>query len=98
MDVLAVKDARKFQVHCEAGIAGRFEVGTDTLSVVVGQRRRVGEQAEMWDSVHIVCKEQLNGSLAVNVLICNPDWEETKEVATIHSHPRRRVGRSKLVV
>jgi hypothetical protein len=87
MDILAVKDTRKFQVHCDAGNAGRFEVGTDTLSVVIGQRVRVGKQEEMWDSVHIVCKEQRNGSLTVEVFVCHPDWEETQKVASIHSRP-----------
>jgi len=88
MDILAVKDTRKFQVHCEAGNAGRFEVGTDTLSVVIGQRVRVGKQEEMWDSIHIVCKEEPNGSLTVEVLVCHPDWEETQKIASIHSRPR----------
>jgi hypothetical protein len=87
MDILAVKDTRKFQVHCEAGNAGRFDVGTDTLSVVIGQRVRIGKQEEMWDSVHIVCKEQRNGSLTVEVLVCHPNWEETQKVASIHSRP-----------
>ena len=36
-DVLAVKDARKFEVHCNAGDAGELCVGTESLSVKVGQ-------------------------------------------------------------
>jgi len=30
-DVLAVKDARKFEVHCNAGDAGELCVGTESL-------------------------------------------------------------------
>jgi hypothetical protein len=87
MDSLAVKDTRKFQVNCAAGNAGRFEVGTDTLSVKVGQRVRVGKQDEIWDSVHIVCKQQPKGSLTVEVIVCHPEWEETRKIASLHSYP-----------
>ncbi len=88
MDLMAAPDKRKFQVRCDAGGSGRFEVGTDTLSVRVGQRVRAGKEEEMWDSVHILCKEQPDGSLTVEVLICNPDWEEPQTIAAIHSRPQ----------
>lgn len=90
MDIMAAPDKRKFQVRCDAGSPGRFEVGTDTLSVRVGQRIRVGDQEEMWDSVHVLCKEEGDGSLTVEVLICQPDWEEAKTVAAVHSRPQDR--------
>ena len=85
MDLMAAPDRRKFQVRCDAGSSGRFEVGTDTLSVRVGQRMRAGKEEEMWDSVHILCNEQPDGSLTVEVLVCHPDWEEAKTIAAIHS-------------
>ena len=85
MDIIAPPDRRKFQVRCDAGSSGRFEAGTDTLSVRVGQRMRAGKQEEMWDSVQILCKEQSDGSLTVEVVVCHPDWEEAKTVATIQS-------------
>ena len=88
MDLMAAPDKRKFQVRCDAGSPGRFEVGTDTLSVRVGQRMRAGNQEEMWDSVQILCKEQSDGSLTVEVIVCHPDWEEAKTVAAIHSRPQ----------
>lgn len=88
MDVMAAPDRRKFQVRCDAGSPGRFEVGTDTLSVRVGQRVRVGKEEEMWDSVHILCTQQEDGSLTVEVLVCHPDWEEPQRVAAIHSRPQ----------
>jgi len=47
-----------------------------------------GKEEEMWDSVHILCKEQPDGSLTVEVLVCNPDWEEAKTIAAIHSRPQ----------
>jgi len=85
---MAAPDKRKFQVRCDAGSPGRFEVGTDTLSVRVGQRMRAEKEEEMWDSVHILCKEQPDGSLTVEVLVCHPDWEEPQKVAAIHSRPQ----------
>jgi len=88
VDLMAPPDRRKFQVRCDAGSQGRFEVGTDTLSVRVGQRMRAGKEEEMWDSVHILCKEQSDGSLTVEVLVCHPDWEEPQTIAAIHSHPQ----------
>jgi hypothetical protein len=88
VDLMAAPDRRKFQVRCDAGSPGRFEVGTDTLSVRIGQRMRVGKQEEVWDSVHILSKEQEDGSLTVEVLICHPDWEEPQIIAAIHSRPQ----------
>ena len=88
MDLMAAPDRRKFQVRYDAGSQGRFEVGTDTLSVRVGQRMRAGKEQEMWDSVNILCKEQPDGSLTVEVLVSHPDWEEAKTIAAIHSRPQ----------
>lgn len=49
---------------------------------------RVGKVEEMWDSIEILCKEQPDGSLIVEVLVCNPEWEEAKTIAAIHSRPQ----------
>jgi len=40
MNVLSVKDSRKFEVHCRAGDAGELCVGAESVSVKVGQRLR----------------------------------------------------------
>ena len=72
VDLMAPPDKRKFQVQCDAGSQGRFEVGTDTLSVRVGQRLRVGKEEEMWDSVHILCKQQADGSSQLKYLSAIP--------------------------
>lgn len=88
MDLMAAPDRREFQVHCDAGDSGQLQVGTNTLSVRVGQRMRVGKEEEMWDSVHILCKEQPDGSLTVEVLVCHPDWEEAQTIASIRSRPQ----------
>jgi hypothetical protein len=38
VDVLSVKDSHKFEVHCNAADAGELRVGTESISVKVGQR------------------------------------------------------------
>ena len=60
MDVLSVKDSRKFEVHCRAGDAGELCVGAESVSVKVGQRlRREGGQ-EIWHSVGVYAKTALS--------------------------------------
>ena len=88
MDVLSVKDSRKFEVHCRAGDAGELCVGAESVSVKVGQRlRREGGQ-EMWHSVGVYAKEEEDGTLVVQVLVFNPDWDEALQIASIKSRPQ----------
>ena len=88
MDVLSVKDSRKFEVHCRAGDAGELCVGAESVSVRVGQRlRREGGQ-EIWHSVGVYAKEEDDGTLVVQVLVFNPDWDEALQIASIKSRPR----------
>jgi len=87
MDVLSVKDSRKFEVHCRAGDAGELCVGAESVSVKVGQRlRREGGQ-EIWHSVGVYAKEEEDGTLVVQVLVFNPDWDEALQIANIKSRP-----------
>jgi len=87
MDVLSVKDSRKFEVHCRAGDAGELCVGAESVSVKVGQRlRREGGQ-EIWHSVGVYAKEEEDGTLVVQVLVFNPDWDEALQIASIKSRP-----------
>ena len=48
VDVLTVKDTRKFEVECRAGSAGELRVGADSVSVKVGQRVRRDGTKEIW--------------------------------------------------
>ncbi len=88
MDALSVEDGRKFEVHCSAGDAGELRVGTDSVSVKVGQRLRMDGAEEMWHSVGVYAKEDEDGSLVIRVLVFNPDWEEPLQIASIRSRPR----------
>ena len=86
-DVLSVNDVRKFEVHCSACAAGELRVGTESLSVKIGQRVRMDDAEEMWQSVEVYAEEDANGNLVIRVLVSNPDWEEPLQIACIRSRP-----------
>ena len=67
---------------------GELCVGAESVSVKVGQRlRREGGQ-EIWHSVGVYAKEEEDGTLVVQVLVFNPDWDEVLQIASIKSRPR----------
>ncbi len=82
-----VKNDRRFQVGCDAGGAGRFCAGTDSLSVKVGLRVERDGVEEIWDAVVVLCQEESDGILAVRVLLCNLDWDEPLQIACVRSRP-----------
>jgi len=87
---LTVRDcpeAPKFEVRCHAGDAGHLEVCSGSVAVRVGQRIRREGKEELWGSLLVECKEQDDGSLAVEVVICHPDWDEPVRIASIQSNP-----------
>jgi len=96
-DVLAVKDARKFEVHCNAGDAGELCVGTESLSVKVGQRIHRDGVEEIWHSLLIHCDAAEDGSLRVKVIVCHFDWEESRQIALIQSTPNHQQGTRTLI-
>jgi len=81
------QEAPKFGVRCHAGDAGHLEVCSDSLSVRVGQRIRRKGKEELWGSLLVECKEQDDGSLTVEVVVCHPDWDEPVRIASIQSNP-----------
>ncbi len=87
MDVLSVKDSRKFEVHCRAGDAGELCVGAEAVSVKVGQRVRRDGTEDIWHSVGVYTKEEDDGTLVIQVLVFNPDWDEALQIASIRSRP-----------
>jgi hypothetical protein len=82
-----VKEAPKFEVHCRAGEAGQLQVGTESLSVQIGQRVRRNGAEEIWHSVAVYANEDNDGNLVIRVLVSNPDWEEPLQIARITSRP-----------
>jgi hypothetical protein len=80
--------SERFRVRCEAGDDNRFRVTTKSLTVTVGQRVLRDRALEMWDSVSTYAKEGQDGSLVVEVLVFNPDWDEPLRMASIRSRPQ----------
>jgi len=85
--VASIKDDRKFEVECRAGEAGGLALGSEFVSVKVGQRVRRDGAEEMWHSVGVYAKEEDDGTLVVQVLVFNPDWDEALQIASIKSRP-----------
>jgi len=83
----ATQDCRKFEVRCHAGNAGHLEVASNAVSVKIGQQIHREGKEELWGSLLVECKEQDDGSLAVEVVVFHPDWEEPLRVASIQSNP-----------
>ena len=96
-DVFSVKDERKFEVHCNAGAAGELQVGTESLSVKIGQRVQRDGSEEIWHSVLIHCDAAEDGSLRVKVIVCHFDWEESRQIALIQSKPNHQEGTRTLI-
>ncbi len=87
LNASARQDCRKFEVRCHAGNAGHLEVASDAVSVKIGQQIRREGKEEFWGSLLVECKEQDDGSLAVEVVVFHPDWDEPLRIASIQSNP-----------
>ncbi len=81
------RDDHKFKVCCHAGDSDHLELVGDSVLVQIEQRIRRAGKEEMWVSLQVKCKEQGDGSLATQVVICNPDWDEPLRIACIQSNP-----------
>lgn len=78
----------RFHLSCRATDENRFCVGAESVEVTVGQAiRRHGKQ-EIWESVGVYAGEEANGTLAVRVVVFNPDWDEPLQIACIRSRPQ----------
>lgn len=75
----------RFQVTCDAGDSGQFRSEAKRASITVGQSIQRGGAEEMWDSVVVLCQEEQDGTLAIRVVLCHPDWDEPREVAHTRS-------------
>ncbi len=81
------RDHSKFGVRCHAEDVGHLEVTSDSASVRISQRIRRAGKEELWGSLLVECKEQDDGSLAVEVVVYHPDWDEPMRIASIQSNP-----------
>jgi len=77
----------KFEVRCHAGNAGHLEVANDSVSVQIGQRIHRDGKDELWGTLLVQCKERDDGSLAIDVVVSHPEWDEPLKIASIQSYP-----------
>lgn len=57
------------------------------LSLYVGQLIRKSNREEMWESLIVRCDEETDGTLAIRVIVSNPDWDRLIQIAYIRSRP-----------
>lgn len=65
-----------------------MRTATDSLSIMAGQQIRRGRDVEMWNSVAIYSKQEIDGSLCLRIVIFHPDWEEPLQIAQLRSRPQ----------
>ena len=75
-----------FVTRCEARLNDAF-FPSNGLTVTVGQLIRQEGIQKIWDSILLRCEEESDGTLAIRVLIANPDWEQLLQIACIRSRP-----------
>ena len=88
----------QFQLHCEAGTSGRFEIGAKSVSLRIGQRIVQEKSERIWDSVVIQCKQDEDGSLVVKIDVCNPAWDEPLQIASLVSRALASGSESSLII
>src|SRR6266852_3141131 len=86
-ETMPPNDQLKFQVNCDAGDHGQLRVASESIVVNVGQKIARNGRIEFWDSVVVKCSEERDGSCTVNVLLCNPHWDEPMQLACLRSYP-----------
>src|SRR5882762_7659219 len=81
-------DNQKFKVRCHAGDSDHHELASDSVLIQIEQRIRRESKEEIWVSLQVKCDEREDDSLAVQVVLCNPDWDEPLRIASIQSNPK----------
>jgi len=82
------QDNQKFKVRCHSGNSVHHELASDSVLLQIEQRIRREGREEMWVSLQVKCNEKEDGTLAVQVVLCNPDWDEPLRIASIQSNPK----------
>lgn len=75
-----------FVTRCEARMNDTL-FPSNGLLIAVGQLIRQNGLQKIWDSILLRCEEESDGTLAVRVLISNPDWGQPLQIACIRSRP-----------
>ena len=82
-----ISSHKKFALRFEPHDPRDSPVGWGGFSAYVGQRIRQDDAERMWDSVIIHGDEEADGTLAIRVLIVNPDWAGSLQIACLRARP-----------
>ena len=85
-----VPEKKAFWVRCEPHNPRDSPIGLGGFSAYIGQRVRNNGIEQVWDSVVIHGDEEADGTLAIRVLVSNPDWASLLQIACIRSRPDDR--------
>jgi len=77
-----------FSARCEVRSVRHSFENAQNLCLCVSQRLRTRGAEQAWDTVIVQCGEEFDGTLAVKVIISNPDWDEPLQIANLRSRPR----------
>ena len=92
MKPMSFEESQNFKVYCDAGNSNRHEVAADSLLLQIEQQIRRNGKDEMWVSLQVKGKKQPDGSLSIQVVLFNPDWDEPLRIASIQSNPTNGNG------
>jgi hypothetical protein len=81
------RQLQQFRAKCSADGGDSVCTATKQLSVWIGERIRRQGAEEMWHAVAVHCREEDDGTLVVQILIFNPDWDEALQIACLRSCP-----------
>jgi hypothetical protein len=82
-----VPEKKTFWIRCEPHNPRQSPIGAGGFSAYFGQRVRNRHVEQAWDSVVIHGDEEPDGTLAIRVLVSNPDWVDLLQIACIRSRP-----------
>jgi hypothetical protein len=82
-----VPEKKTFWIRCEPHNPRHSPIGAGGFSAYFGQRIRNRQVEQAWDSVVIHGDEEPDGTLAIRVLITNPAWINSLQIACIRSRP-----------
>lgn len=77
-----------FATRCETTLQNDALFPANGLAVAVGQMIQQDGRQKIWDSILLLCEEEKDGTLAIRVIVSNPDWDGPLQIACTRSRPQ----------
>jgi len=77
----------EFEIAGDAAKWGRFRVQAGWFTLSISQKIRRAGTEQMFESMGVYCGEEKDGTLAIRVILFNPDWGAPLQIARIVSRP-----------